>query len=169
MKSILRTAAAGVAVASLGIASAASAATDSAQVEAEILTALSVTVDTNADTLNFGGISESGTGGTVTLSTSNAQTCSAGLSCDGATAVPSFDVQGIAASVVDVSFVNASETLTGPLGATMSVGSFTASSNQLTLDGTGAADFTVGGTLTVGAGQAAGSYACTLTVQVEYN
>ena len=87
MKSILRTAAAGVAVASLGIASAASAATDSAQVEAEILTALSVTVDTNADTLNFGGISESGTGGTVTVSPANAQTCSAGLSCDGATTV----------------------------------------------------------------------------------
>ena len=169
MKSILRTAAAGVAVASLGIASAASAATDSAQVEAEFLTALSVTVDTNADTLNFGGISESGTGGTVTVSPANAQTCSAGLSCDGATTVPTFDVQGIASSVVDVSFVNATETLTGPLGATMSVGSFTSSSHQLNLDGLGQADFTVGGTLTVAAGQAAGSYAGTLTVEVEYN
>ena len=133
------------------------------------LNALSVTVDTNADTLNFGGISESGTGGTVTVSPANAQTCSAGLSCDGATTVPTFDVQGIASSVVDVSFVIATETLTGPLGATMSVGSFTSCSNQLKLDGVGQADFTVGGTLTVAAGQAAGSYAGTLTVEVEYN
>ena len=46
MKSILRTAAAGVAIASFGIASAASAATtDSATVTAEIVTALSVDVD----------------------------------------------------------------------------------------------------------------------------
>ena len=51
----------------------------------------------------------------------------------------------------------------------MSVGSFTSSSNQLNLDGLGQADFTVGGTLTVAAGQAAGSYAGTLTVEVEYN
>ena len=52
MKAILRTAAAGVAIASFGIASAAAAATnDEAQVTAEILTALSVDVVAGDDTL----------------------------------------------------------------------------------------------------------------------
>jgi hypothetical protein len=169
MRAVFRITAAGLAIASLGLASAASAATDSAQVEAEILTALTVTVDANADTLDFGAIAESGTGGTVTVSPTNAQTCSAGLVCDGNTAVPNFDIQGVAGSVVNISVVNASETLTGPGAATMAVNAFTLSTNQVTLDGTGAGDFDVGGTLTVAAAQAPGTYNGTLTVEVIYN
>ena len=61
MKAILRTAAAGVAIASFGIASAASAATnDEAQVTATILTALSVDVVPGDDTLDFGTIADGG-------------------------------------------------------------------------------------------------------------
>jgi hypothetical protein len=168
MKTILRTAAAGVAVASLGFASAASAASASADAEATILTALSVVADTNADLLDFGSIGESGTGGTVTVSPANAQTCSVGLACDGNTAVPQFNVTGVAGSVVDISFVNATETLSGP-GTDMTLSNFTSSTGQLTLDGVGEGNFTVGGRLTVGAGQAAGTYTGTLSVEVVYN
>jgi len=171
MKTILRTAAAGVAVASLGFASAASAATASADAEATILTALSVVADTNADLLDFGSIAESGTGGTVTVSPANAQTCSVGLSCDGTTAVPEFDVTGVAGEVVNISFVNATETLTHTVDntQTMSMGAFTSSTGQLTLNGSGLGSFTVGGTLTVGAGQAAGTYTGLVSVEVVYN
>ena len=168
MKSILRNTVAGLAIATFGISSAASAATGTANAEAEILTALSVTVDATADTLDFGSIGESGSGGTVTVSPAASQTCSAGLACDGVVAAPEFDVQGVAGSVVDVSFPNATETLSGP-GTDMTIGTFTTSTGQLTLDGTGAGSFTIGGTLAVGAGQVAGTYSGVVTVEVLYN
>ena len=169
MTTILRNAAIGVAFASLGVASSASAATDQATVNAEILEALTVTVNAAANSLDFGAIAESGSGGTVTVAANNTQTCSAGLVCDGLTAVPTFDVQGVANKIVNISFVNATETLAGPGGATMQVGSFTSSANQLTLDALGQNNFQVGGTLTVAAAQTAGVYTGNLTVAVVYN
>jgi len=169
MTSILRNAAVGVAFASLGDASAASAATDQATVNAQILEALTVTVNAGANALNFGAIAESGAGGTVTVAVNNTQTCSAGLVCDGLTAVPTFDVQGVANKIVNVSFVNATEQLAGPGGATMQVGSFTSSASQLTLNGLGQNNFQVGGTLAVAAGQTPGVYTGNVTVAVVYN
>ena len=182
MKSILRAAAASAAIASVAFAPAASAATsDSANVTAEILTALSVTVDPTADTLNFGSIADGGIVGaetvTVDPTTAIVSACTGGLVCTGATASPSFDVIGVANDTVQVTFLNPSETLTtlapvavGQIG-TLSAGSFTTSApaNIVTLNGVGSGSFDVGGTLTVSPNQAAGVYNGTLTVQVAYN
>lgn len=186
MSKILRYAAAGVAMASLGIASGAQAATqDSADVTAEILTTLSVDIDATQDTLNFAQIADGGitTNQTITVGSDGVRgVCPANLLCQGTTAAPLFHVTGVGSQTVQVSFVNASETLsydttanggTAPVGfaSTMSVGSFVTSepSDQVILDGTGAGDFTVGGTLTVQPNLAPGIYSGTLTVAVAYN
>jgi spore coat protein U-like protein len=186
MSKLLRYAAAGVAMASLGIASNAQAATtDSANVTAEILTALSVTVDATADTLDFGTIADGGitANQTITVDTTGTRgTCPTGLICGGTTAAPLFHVAGLAGKAVDLSFVNTTESLNydttingGPAPAgfnsVMSVGTFVtdAASNQVTLDSSGAANFSVGGTLTVQPNMAPGVYTGTLTVSVAYN
>ncbi len=174
MKSILRTAAAGMALASLGIASAASAATtDSAHVRATILTSLSVAVDTNDDTLNFGTISPGASAVTVVVGTNGALVggCPAGVICGGTTNAPTFNITGSANALVNVTFANATETLTSPGGDTMTVSALSNSlvGNQATLSGAGTASFTVGGSLGVGASQAAGVYTGSLTVNVAYN
>lgn len=173
MKTILRTTVAGLAVASLGIASSANAATDTAEATAEILAALTVTVDSvnSLDVLDFGTIAESGAGGTVTLAPGGAlpSPCGAGLVCAGPWTTPNFDVQGQANAVVNITLTNASIDLSGP-GVDMPV-ALQLSDVSLTLDGTGAGDFDVGGTLTVGANQAVGTYTnlTDLEVNVVYN
>ena len=160
MKTILRTTVASLALASLGIASSASAATDTADATAEILAALTVTVDSanNLDVLDFGTIAESGSGGTITLAPGAAAPgpCGGGLICAGPWTTPNFDVQGQIGANVNISLTNASINLSGP-GVDMPV-ALTLSDVSIALNGTGAGDFDVGGTLTVGANQAVGTY-----------
>lgn len=174
MKSILRTAAVGVALASLGFASTASAQTSaSATARAEILTALSVAVDGTANTLNFGTIAvgniASAANLTVTPAGARSGPCPTNVLCTGPVAAPTFHIAGVAAQAVNVSFTNATETLTTTGGQTMTVGSFVSSANQVTLNSSGAGSFSVGGTLAVNPGQAAGVYTGSLTVSVAYN
>jgi len=167
MKSILRTAAAGVAIASLGIASAASAATDTANAEAEIIAALDVTLDTTRNTLDFGTIAESGSGGTLALTPAGAATCGSGLVCSGTTETPNFDIDGEAGAAVNISLTSANITLTS--GANSMPVALTTSAATLVLNGSGVGTFDVGGTLTVGANQAVGVYTGQLEVNVVYN
>lgn len=178
MKSILRTAAAGVALASFGFASAASAQTTAtANAEATILAPLSITVDVTANTLNFGtiavgNIGAPGSTATVALAATGGAVAGCdgvNLICAGTTTVPTFNIAGYETSVVNVTFDSATVTLTGP-GTPLTVGSFTTTlaSNQATLVG-GAASFQVGGSLTVNAGQAAGTYTGTFPVSVAYD
>jgi hypothetical protein len=186
MSKLLRYAAVGAAVASFGIASGAQAATtDSANVTAEILTALSVDVDATADTLDFGTIADGGISADQTIAVDTTGTrgvCPANLICGGTTAAPLFHVSGLSGKSVQISFANTTETLSydttinggpAPVGFTsaMSVGSFVtdASSNAVLLDASGLADFNVGGTLTVHPNMAPGVYTGTLTVSVAYN
>jgi hypothetical protein len=174
MSKILRYAAAGMAMASLGVASTATAATsDTADVTAEILTALSVTVDPTDNTLDFGAIAPGASAATVVVAPNGTlTTCPVAVICDMASNAPAFDVVGNPNALVYVTFTNATETLTNLALDTMSVGAFTTNAgvaNQLTLDGSGVGSFTVGGSLTVGASQAAGVYTGTLEVNVAYN
>ncbi len=173
MSKLLRYAAAGAAVASLGMASGAQAATSAtANAKATILTALSVAVDSTANTLDFGTIAPTATAANVVVGPNGSLTggCPAGLLCSGTTAAPAFNITGAPSATVYVTFANASETLTSGAN-TMSVSGFTTNlpSDTATLDGAGAGTFSVGGSLAVGANQAAGSYTGTLTVQVAYN
>jgi hypothetical protein len=183
MKSLLRgSLAAGVAIAGLGLAAPASAATtDSADVQAQILTALSVVAVTGDDVLDFGTIADGGITANANLTVTPAGalvSCPASLICGGTTNAPTFNVSGLANKLVGISFVNSTETLnyvgTAPTGfgaTTLQAGTFTtsANSNQVTLNGSGAASFTVGGTLTVQPDTAPGTYQGTVTVKVVYN
>jgi Mat/Ecp fimbriae major subunit len=167
MKTVLRTAVASLAIASLGVSSAAFAATSTADAEAEIIAALTVTLDTanNRDKLDFGTLAESGAGGTITLTPAGSPTCGTGLVCAGPYNTPNFDITGASGATVNISLTNANITLTGP-GAAMPL-ALTLSDVSLVLDGTDA--FDVGGTLTVNANQAVGTYTGQMEVNVVYN
>jgi len=177
MKSILRTAAAGVAIASFGIASAASAATtDSADVTAQILTALSVDVDPTDDALDFGTVADGGILAPTTVVVGNdgaLASCGVKLVCGGTTDAPTFTITGLAGKAVDISIVNATETLnyvgTPPAGfsSAMTASTFTLSKTTSAMT-TGTDTFTLGGTLTVGLLQAPGTYAGSVSVSVAY-
>jgi len=178
MKSVLRYTAAGVALATFGFASAASAATDDAQVTAEILSTLQIVAVTGDDTLDFGQIADAGLTGTSTVAVSAAgvRSCGSNLACSGTVNAPSFTITGLTGSAVAVSFPAPTATLTlsgvAPSGmsGSMSVGTFNTdlASNPLTLT-TGTATFAVGGTLTVNPLQAPGIYTGSVNVQVLYN
>jgi len=189
MSKFIRYAAVGAAMASFGIASAAQAATsDSATATATILTALSVTVDTTADTLDFGTLADGGISGTQAIVVDTTGTVTSGCTapskviCGGTTKAPLFHVSGLKNKLVGISFANATETLSydttanggaAPTGFTsaMTAGTFVtdATSNQVTLDASGAASFSVGGTLNMATNMAPGIYTGTVTVKVAYN
>ena len=169
MKNVLRTAVAGLALASFGISSAASAATATADAEADIIAALTVEVDDDnaRDVLDFGTIAESGAGGSVTLAPGGASPspCSAGLVCAGPYNTPRFIITGVSGSPVSITLTDSSIDLLGP-GDPMPV-ALPLSAANMTLDGTDS--FEVGGTLTVNPGQATGSNGAQLEVNVVYN
>jgi len=173
MKAILRTAAAGLAIASLGIASSASAATDTANAEAEILAALTLTVDATDDLLDFGMIADNGAGGTVeVLPGATACTATGDLSCSGG-ASANFDLVGQSGWQVNITFPDPTPTLSdGGTPANTMTYALTTSAAQVTLVGVGGAatgTFDVGGVLTVPAGQAAGVYTGTFVVEALYD
>jgi len=176
MKSVLRYTAAGLALATVGFASNASAATGSATASAEILSNLQISA--NGTVLNFGQITDDGplaADSTVVLDPAGGLTCGTDLICQaGTSSVPTFTVGGFAGETVDVSFPAASTLLTrsgGALGGMefqMTVDTFTSSAATVTLTG-GTGTFTVGGTLSVRPNQAPGVYTGAVSVQVEYN
>jgi len=169
MKTVIRTAVASVALASLGLSAPAWAATETAEARAQILAALDVMLDGTRDTLDFGTIAESGAGGTVTLTPAGGLTCGSGLVCAGTTETPKFDIDGENGATVNISLTSDTITLQSG-GDTMNV-ALSTSADSLVLDGTGVGTFDVGGVLTVGANQAVGTYTNTtdLIVNVVYN
>ena len=172
MSKLLRCAAVGAAVATLGIASGAQAATSaSANASATILTSLAVAVDPADNTLNFGSIAPGASAVSVAVSPSGGLTCPTGVVCSGAVNAPTFNITGAANATVQVTFANASETLSDGSSDTMTASSFLTNlpSDVATLNAGGTASFTVGGSLAVAASQPAGSYNGTLTVNVAYN
>lgn len=167
MRYSLRLALAGAAISALSFGSAAHAATTAtATATAEVLSTLTVTADTP---LNFGQIAANGAG-TVTVNADSSVASSATLISTGTRAPAGFTVTGTPGASVVVS-LPASATLTRFGGTeTMSISGFNtnpAAGFQLAAV-TGAANFSVGGTLSVAAGQAAGVYNGTFSVSVEY-
>ena len=169
MHTILRTTVAGLALASLGIASSASAATATAQADAVILAALSV--NQVAD-LDFGSIANNGTGGSATLSAATGVlSCSAGLVCNGTGTRASFHVDGAANRPVSIQFTDSNIDLVGPGGPGVDEMPLALSTiaGPFVLDGAGDLDFNVGGVLTVDAAETAGTYTGQMEVVVLYN
>jgi hypothetical protein len=135
---------------------------------------------TKAADLNFGKFAP-GAGGSITVSTSGAPT-SAGIVRSTAVTptAAKFDVTGDNDATYAITYTGTSTTLSDgqatPNTMAMSIHSDLAAANATsgtvssgTLSATGAQSIYVGGTLTVGAAQVAGTYTGSVNVQVEYN
>jgi hypothetical protein len=145
------------------VSTGANAATQTATAEVDIISA--VTLAQN-DGLDFGVVASSAAAGTVTLPTaSNTRTCSAQVTCVGTALRGRFTVSGATSGYVVAITVPASTSLTGA-GAAMNV----ALSPSLTSFTSAGVDqvFYVGGTLSVGANQVAGTYTGTYNVSADY-
>ena len=169
MNKMLRMGAIGaVIVASFGGASMANAAaTADATATARILETLTLSVQTGSQ-LNFGQIAVNGAGDVTVSPSGGSAVCTANLICTGTTSAVAFDVQGSSGASVAVTFPSTSVNLTSGTN-TMALTNFTSSAPSVTLSALGAGTFSVGGKLSVAAGQAAGTYTGTFPVKVEYN
>ncbi len=154
---------AGAIAAAALVSTGANAATQTATAEVDILAAVQLAQN---DGLDLGVVASSAAAGTVTLPTaSNTRTCSAGVTCVGTALRGRFTVSGATSGYVVGVTVPASTTLSSgansmTLTLNPSITSFTS---------TGAAEvFYVGGTLAVGANQAAGTYTGTYNVSADY-
>lgn len=162
----------------------AQAATTSIAIDAEIVAAISIT---QTQGMNFGALTDTGAGGTAVLGTGGTITGTTGgtSSAGGTIQAGLFTIKGATARNIDVT-TPASVNLTDGGGATMAVNSFSllapagggGASNTGTA-ATGAAivasltaatvtGFAIGGTLVVGAAQAAGTYTGSVTVTALY-
>ena len=153
----------------------ANAATDQVDIQAIIVDPVQITA---TQVLNFGTLSESGAGGTAVVDNAGAITTGGAVTSIGGTIQQGiFNLKGGIGLQVDV---------TGPANAVISAGGnntmvvdqFTINGANGTINATAftnvmvaATDtgFDVGGRLTVGAGQAAGTYTGTVTLTANYN
>lgn len=117
-----------------------------------------------------------GTGGSVTVSTSGARTASGAVLMTSTPSAARFDVTGEGSNTYSISFTGTSTTLISGANnmafATTSdlTGANTVAGNVSTGTLTaGAQSLYVGGTLSVGATQAAGTYSGSVVATVEYN
>lgn len=150
------------------------AATDTATTTGTVVTPITIAMATN---LNFGEFAaHTANPGTVTISTAGAASATEAVLTNSASAVAaSFSVAGQAnasysISITDNDLTHTDGVTTMALATKHDVDATTADSPASgTLDGTGAQTIYVGGTLTVAAAQAAGTYSGTITATVEYN
>jgi len=131
--------------------------------------AISKTID-----MNFGNVAVSPTiAGTVVLTPAGTRTKTGGVTLPavaGTVAAASFNVTGLGTSTYTITLPG-TITLTGVPSGSMTVGTFVSNPSGTGALTAGAQTLTVGGTLNVGAGQAAGVYSNTtdMTVTVNYN
>ncbi|MEQ1498404.1 MAG: DUF4402 domain-containing protein [Novosphingobium sp.] len=169
MRNTLRLAAVGAALAAASLAtSAQAAASATATATAEVLSSLTVTVDPGSQ-LDFGQIAANN-GGTVTVNADATVASTGDLISTGTRSPVALTVTGSANSMVFVTLPTTAVNLTRVgFTETMSLGGFNSSPNgAFQLGATGTGNFTVGGTLTVGASQTPGVYRGTFSVSVEY-
>lgn len=153
----------GAAIAALAMnASAAQAASATGTAKAKILRQITLT---NTSDLQYATVISGATASTVAVSTAGAATCGSGLTCTGTTTAANFNIAGTSGAVVVVGG-DSSVTLNGSLGGTMA-STLSYSATNVTLTATGGS-FQVGGTLSVGANQAAGDYSGTFNVTANY-
>lgn len=151
-----------VGVATLGFgATAANAATASADAKAKILSPIVVTKTADLD---YATIVTGASPATVQVSTAGARTCGAGLVCTGTATAAGFSIVGTVGEVVTVSVPATVSLTSGPNN--MSSTLVSSSAATMTLAATNA--FTVGGTLSVAGNQPDGVYAGAFTVTVNY-
>lgn len=143
-------------------------ATTSANASATIVPAIAISK--TAD-LNFGDVVAGSTAGTVVLSTAGARSVTGGttLGNTAGAAAASFSVTGDPSATYAITLPSSAVTLTSGAN-TMTAGTFTSNpSGTGTLSAGGSQTVAVGGTLSVGATQATGTYTGTFNVTVAYN
>ena len=151
-----------------------SAATSGVPIQAIIQGAVALT---QTRSLNFGTMSVTGAGGTLNVDNTDTATPTGGVSSVGGTITAGgFTLRGTTGKQIDVS---------GPASVTISNGTTTMTVGSFTIDGAAGTinatpfshslaaitetGFRLGGTLTVGAAQAAGTYTGTVTITANYN
>jgi hypothetical protein len=144
------------------------AATDTGNASATVLTPLSIVADA-VNAMDFGDVAgDANDPTTVVLTTGGTTSSDDGASTGGTPSAGNFDVTGAGSLAYDITLpADDVVTLTGT-GDPMKVDSFTDSvggSSSLT---SGADTFDVGATLTINPNQAAGSYSGTYIVEVNY-
>lgn len=145
---------------------AAPAAAQSARGDTTVRVLQPVTVVKSAD-LNFGRVLPAATAATVAVAEDGTRTCGANLRCFGSTTAGAFTVTGSAGETVSITLASPTVTLRNTGGAQTMTATIAISIRSLVLtNGTGT--FRVGGTLNVGANQAAGTYTGQYTVSVNY-
>jgi hypothetical protein len=138
---------------------------------ATIVTPISIT---KTDNMNFGNVAvQSATAGTVVLTPAGARTKTGGVTLPATTGTVSaaaFTVSGDGNYTYAITLPSSSITITDGTN-NMTVGSFTSNPSSTGTLSSGSQTLTVGATLSVAAGQAAGTYTSTtpFTVTVNYN
>lgn len=146
-------------------------AVSTAATNATVITPISIVK--NAD-LNFGNVVPSGTAGTVIISTAGVQSFTGGALAfandDGSPTAASFTVSGEEDATYSIALTNATITVTNGTNS-MTVGTFVTSPSSPGVLTSGSQTVTIGATLSVAAGQAAGLYqnASSLEITVAYN
>jgi hypothetical protein len=150
------------AVTALAVPGIAAAATG--HVSVNIISAVAI-VETSP--MDFGTVGVTKTGGRIVLSPSGTIAGPASYSFAGPSKPGIFTVTGTPNAAVAISF-SSGDIVTGP-GPAMLIGSFTHNAGRApTFSGAGSLDLAVGATVTIGAGQPAGSYSGSYTVVVNY-
>jgi hypothetical protein len=122
-------------------------------------------VVTKTSDLDFGVIVPATSASTVVISTAGARTCGAGVTCTGSFAPAAFTISGTSGVVATITGDN-SVTLTNGSGGTMTA-ALNRSAATVTLAAT-ASTVQVGGTLSMAANQADGTYSGTFNITVDY-
>jgi hypothetical protein len=163
MKTSIRLSLAATLVAGFGVLSgAAMAATATGNASATVLTPIAVSETT---ALNFGTLSANASGGSVLITAAGVRTPSGTVVVtSGAFSAAAFTVTGTGNATFGITYPSAFNVSNG--ANTMSVTVAGASTGTLA---SGTVVVPVGGTLTVGAAQAAGAYTGTYPLTVEYN
>ncbi len=162
--------AAGAAALSAGVyTSAVSAASVTANASATVVQGLTIVEDNGG--LNFGDVSESGTG-TVVLATTGARSTTGGadILTGGSEQAGQYTITGADGKAYTLSLPTAAVTITETVGATatMTVTSFQQTGSSGTASAAGET-MNVGATLNIGAGQLVGTYQGTYPITVNYN
>lgn len=154
----------GVVAAAAMASTGAQAATQNASAEVDIVTAVQLAIN---DQLDLGVVASSGTAGTVNLpASSGARACTGGVMCVGTASLRGrFTVSGATSGYVVAITVPATTTLNS--GANNMVLTLTPSITSFTSVGA-PEEFYVGGSLAVGANQAAGTYTGSYNVSADY-
>lgn len=124
---------------------------------------------TATGTLNFGTIVMNNVTAdrTVTLNADTSITCATELVCAANGTVPTYNVRGTQGQTVNI--IKNASTLNGSNGGTLTLTPVGAASVPLSNSGSPGEDFTIGGSITIGAATVDGVYTGTVDVQVDYN